>query len=172
METEEIREKMRQAYRLAEASPDTSTKLGAIYCERSEEDFGFGGWWNVAFGVNQFVEGFGTLPGDNERPFKYSITEHAERNCLFAAARKRHFPLEGVMVCNWVACPDCARAIVAAGVREVICHHECQQRTPDRWVELVNTGLLILKRGGVKLTEWSGKVGDIKNLNNSEIWEP
>ena len=165
---EEIALKMRLAYLQALKSPDTSTKLGAVYCELGY----LGGYWNIASGVNAFVKGFGDIPEDNERPFKYAVTEHAERNCIFAAARKRTFPLLGVMVCNWIACPDCARAIVASGLKEVICHHECQQRTPERWKELVNTGLLILKRGGVKVTEWSGKVGGVKNLNNGELWEP
>ena len=155
--------KLRAAYRAAEASPDRSTKLGAVYCEEG---------WTVATGINKFVEGFGDLPGDHERPFKYSLMEHAERNCLFAAARKRTAPLTGVLCCPWVACPDCARAIVGFGVPEVICHHECMIRTPERWRELVDTGLLILKRGGVKVTEWSGKVGGVTNLNNGKIWEP
>jgi dCMP deaminase len=160
--------KMRQAYLRATKSPDTSTKLGAVYCEKGE----FGDHWNVTYGVNEFVRGFGDIPGDHERPFKYAIMEHAERNCIFAAARKRTFPLQGVMVCNWIACPDCARTIVASGLQEVICHHECQIRTPERWRELVDTGLLILKRGGVKVTEWSGVVGGVKNLNNGEWWCP
>lgn len=167
MEDNEIRDKMRAAYGHASMSPDTSTKLGAIYCENDGS-----GYWNVALGINKFVEGFGDQPGDNERPFKYAVTEHAERNCIFAAARKRLLPLKGVMVCNWIACPDCARAIVASGLKEVVCHRECQQRTPERWRELVDTGLLILKRGGVKVTEWSGKVGGVTNLNNGEYWEP
>jgi dCMP deaminase len=159
----DIQLKMRGAYTLANRSPDTSTKLGAVYCEEG---------WNVAYGVNEFIEGFGDLPEHHERPLKYAVMEHAERNCLFAAAHKRTFPLTGVLVCNWVACPDCARAIVKSGLKEVICHHECQIRTPYRWQELVDTGLLILKRGGVKVTEWSGKVGGVTNLNNGEIWSP
>ena len=163
MDYEEIRLKMRAAYMHATRSPDTSTKLGAIYCEEG---------WNVAVGINEFIEGFGNEPGDHERPFKYAVMEHAERNCIFAAGHKRKFPLDGIMVCNWIACPDCARAIVKSGLKEVVCHHECQQRTPERWRELVDNGLRILKRGGVKVTEWSGKVGEVTNLNNGEIWSP
>lgn len=163
LNSSEIQSKLRAAYRLAEASPDNSTKLGAIYCEDG---------WNVATGINKFVEGFGGCSRDYDRPFKYAVMEHAERNCIFAAAHKRTFPLQGIMVATWIACPDCARVIVASGLKEVVCHHECQIRTPERWRELVDTGLLILKRGGVKVTEWSGKVGGVFNLNNSEIWEP
>ena len=76
------------------------------------------------------------------------------------------------MVANWVACPDCARAIVLSGITHVVCHEECMQRTPKRWKKLVDTGLEILKKGGVELIRWSGKVGDVENLNNGEVWYP
>lgn len=161
--TEEIPIKLRAAYREALLSPDTSTKLGAIVVD---------GGWNVAVGRNEFVRGFGDKPEHHERPLKYAITEHAERNAIFGVYRRRCFCTGLTLVCPWVACPDCARAIVLSGIREVICHKECMDRTPDRWRELVDMGLLILERGGVKLIQWSGKVGGVKNLNNGEIWLP
>lgn len=160
---DEIRLKLKTCYREALLSPDISTKLGAIVVEDG---------WNVGQGRNEFVQGFGDKPEHYERPLKYAITEHAERNAIFSVYRKRRFCTGLTLFCSWVACPDCARAIVLSGIREVICHKECMDRTPDRWRELVDTGLLILKQGGVKLFQWSGKIGGIENLNNGEIWYP
>lgn len=154
---------MQAAYRQATKSPDKSTQVGAVICDSG---------WNVAYGYNDFMPGFGNLPRDHERPLKYSLVEHAERNAIFAAVRK-NVNLKGLtMYANWASCPDCARAIVLSGLGEVIVHRACMLRTPERWRELVDTGLLILKRGGVKVTEWSGVVGGVKNLNNGEWWCP
>lgn len=159
----EVKLKMRAAYAAALKSTDTSTKNGALLCRDG---------WNVAEGFNCHVPGFGDRTEHHNRPFKYYVTEHAERAVLFNAAY-RNVPVEGTtMVAPWVACPDCARAIALMGVRCVVCHKECMIRTPDRWRELVATGLLILKHSGVEVIQWSGHVGNIHNLNNGEAWSP
>jgi dCMP deaminase len=156
---------MQTAYRAAELSTDLSTKNGAILVSNGS---------SLLMGYNHHVDGF---EGVHERPLKYEVTEHAERDVIFKAA-KMGIRTEGLtLVANWVACPDCARAIVCAGIKQVICHKECQDRTnnlrPDGsgWKESVALGLNILKKGGVEVIEWSGHVG-IENLNNGEIWMP
>jgi dCMP deaminase len=156
---------MHIAYETAQLSTDLSTKNGAILIRDS---------FPLVSGFNHHVRGF---EGVHERPLKYDVTEHAERAVIYAAA-KFGIQTDGLtLVANWVACPDCARAIVEAGIRQVICHKECQDRTnnvrPDGsgWKESVALGLNILKKGGVELIEWSGHVG-IENLNNGEIWTP
>lgn len=155
--------KMKTAYQIALLSPDKSTRLGALICQDG---------WNVAAGVNSFVKGFGYKPHHHERPFKYWVTEHAERRAIFSAFRSG-FDIKGLtLICPWVCCPDCARAIVLSGLKHVVCHEECMQRTPERWKEMIDTGLSILEHGGVELVRWSGKVGDVQNLNNGEIWYP
>lgn len=157
-----IREKLFAAYELAKRSPDTSTKLGAIIVNEG---------WNVAQGFNGFVPGYGDDSQHFERPFKYWVIEHAERAAIFHALRQ-NIDLKGLtMVAPWVACPDCARAIVLSGVTEVVCHKECMDRTPERWKEMVDTGLKILEHGGVTVVQWSGKVGT-ENFNNGGIWYP
>jgi deoxycytidylate deaminase len=108
----------------------------------------------------------------DERPMKYSLTEHAERDVIYKAARWHHRTKGSTLVANWVACPDCARAIVLAGISTVVCHQQCMDRTPDRWREMVDLGLFILKQGGVEVRQWSGTVGRVDNLNNGEIWQP
>jgi dCMP deaminase len=155
--------KMKAAYKAAEMSTDRSTKNGAILVKDG---------WNAVAGWNHHVAGYGDEPAHHERPFKYWVTEHAERDVILKAAR-RGIKTEGLtMVANWVACPDCARAVVEAGIRHVICHAECMERMPERWKEQIDVGLEILERGGVELTRWSGKIGGIENLNNGEVWLP
>lgn len=155
--------KMKAAYKVAEMSTDRSTKNGAILVSEG---------WNVIQGWNHHVAGYGDEPEHHERPFKYWVTEHAERDVILKAARAGIQTRGLTMVANWVACPDCARAVVEAGIRHVICHQECMDRDRPDWKPMVDAGLEILKRGGVELTRWSGKLGGIENLNGGEVWYP
>lgn len=163
----EIHLKLYTAYMMArESSTDRSTKLGAIIVKES---------WNVCGGVNAFIPGYGHLPEHHERPFKYWVTEHAERNAILTAVREGWDIRGGTMVAPWVACPDCARAIALAGIKHVICHKEMMDKTPERWREMVDAGLSILEHSGVEVIQWSGKVGSgdsMENLMNGEIWYP
>jgi dCMP deaminase len=160
----DIWSKMAAVYRTARHSTDQSTKNGAILIQEG---------WNVIHGWNHHVEGYGGEPGHHERPLKYDLTEHAESDVIHKAAREG-IKTEGLtMIANWVACPTCARAIVGAGIKHVICHQQCMDRIPERWKDQIERGLDILKRGGVELTIWSRKIGGgIENLNNGEIWYP
>lgn len=159
----DIQLKLRTAYKAAERSDDRSTKNGAILvCDGC----------NLLAGCNHMLPGYGDKPEHHERPFKYWVTEHAERDVILKAAAKGIRTQGLTMVANWVACPDCARAIVEAGIAAVITHKACMDRTPERWAELVDAGLNILLKGGVYLYMWDGKVGDVSNLNNGELWYP
>jgi deoxycytidylate deaminase len=163
IEHKDIPLKLRAAYKAAEKSTDRSTRNGAILVKDG---------WNLISACNSHVPGYGGMECDHERPLKYSITEHAERAVILAAARKG-IKTEGLtLVANWVACPDCARAIVLAGIETVVCHWECQQRTPERWFDLVATGMDIMTHGGVNIIQWEGKVGGVHNINNGELWAP
>jgi len=160
---EEIKHKLRLAYRMAEKSDDKSTKNGALLV-----------WdgWTVVTGYNHMMDGFGHLPEHHERPFKYWVTEHAERDVILKAAAKGIRTKGLTLVANWVACPDCARAIVESGVAAVVTHKACMDRTPERWREMVDTGLEIVRVSGVQLHIGDGEIGNVENLNNGEIWYP
>ena len=157
----EIASKLRAAYRMAKQSDDMSTRNGAILCDDG---------WNVATGCNHFMEGFGHLPEHHERPFKYSVTEHAERDVIFNAAKEGTQTQGKTLVANWVACADCARAIVLSGIICVVTHKQCMDRTPARWKEMVDLGLEII-RSKCQLVLWDGKIG-CTNWNNGEMWSP
>ena len=83
----------------------------------------------------------------HERPAKYFWTEHAERNAIYAAARNG-IPLAGCrMYLPWFPCVDCARAIVQAGISELV------SLTPDfsdpQWGEGFRVSVDLLEEAGV-----------------------
>ena len=158
-----LRKYMLEAYLSAVNSDDKSTHNGAVLVRLND---------SLCYGWNHFLDGFGEFPQHHERPMKYSLTEHAERDVIYKAVCCGFRTKGSTMVANWVACPDCARAIVLAGIDTVVCHRECMDRTPDRWSEMVDLGLFILKQGGVEVVQWSGTVGRVDNLNNGEVWQP
>jgi len=164
-----------QAYTHAKLSNDRSTQNGAIIIDEARESAS-----PLSVGWNSLVPGWGHKDEAYERPLKYSLTEHAERAAIYKAARKGE-RLEGMtMVANWVACPDCARAIVWSGIKRVICHKQCMDRTPPRWKEMVDLGLEILTENRmhpVEVIQWDGSVKDVTgmevpNLNSGEFWYP
>jgi dCMP deaminase len=156
-------DKLRAAYVAAMNSTDRTTHVGAVLVD---------GGWNVVTGCNQHTKGFGHLDEHHQRPLKYELTEHAEREVILRAAREGIQTRGLVMVAPWATCPPCARAIVKSGISKVICHKECMDRTPERWIEMVALGQEILKRGGVEIEVWSGRVGDCENLFNDGGWLP
>lgn len=163
IEHQDIRWKLKAAYKAAAKSTDRVTQNGALLVQEG---------WNIVTACNHHVEGYGDLNAHHERPMKYALTEHAERAVILAAARKGIKTKGLTLVANWVACPDCARAIVLSGIDTVVCHKDCQDRTPERWKDLVALGLDILRNGGVEIIEWEGKIGGVHNRNNGELWAP
>jgi len=64
------------------------------------------------------------VPERLERPTKYLWIEHAERNAIYNAARAG-MGLEGcTLYCELTPCMDCARAIVQAGIVQVVLDEE------------------------------------------------
>jgi dCMP deaminase len=74
-----------------------------------------------AVGFNDFPNGIRSdIAGRNEPPGKYVWMEHAERNAIYAAARSG-IALQGCrIILPWFPCVNCARAIVQAGLSELI----------------------------------------------------
>ena len=104
---------MQLALHVASWSKDRSTKVGAIVVgpDNIVRTMGYNGFPR---GVDDNVE------GRHDRPLKYRWTEHAERNAIYNAARTG-VSLDGCrMYLPWFPCMDCARAIVQAGISELI----------------------------------------------------
>lgn len=106
---------IRLAFLISEKSKDRSAKIGAVIVGPDNEirTTGFNGFPR---GVDDSVE------ERHQRPMKYQYTEHGERNAILNAAR-HGAALRGCrMYLNWepYPCPDCARAVIQAGIVEVI----------------------------------------------------
>lgn len=98
---------------VATRSKDRSTKVGCVIVGPDNE-IRSTGYNSFPRGINDDVE------ERHQRPEKYVWTEHAERNAIYAAARTGT-PTDGCRAfLPWFPCMDCARAIVQAGIKEVV----------------------------------------------------
>jgi len=98
---------------VAARSKDPNTKLGCVIVGPAHEI--------RTTGYNSFPRGIrDDVPERLVRPTKYLWIEHAERNAICNAARCGT-ALEGcTLYVEIMPCMDCARAIVQAGIREVV----------------------------------------------------
>ena len=94
-------------------SKDPNTKLGSVVVGPAHEI--------RATGYNSLVRGIrDDLPERLVRPEKYLWMEHAERNAIYNAARHGTQMQGCTLYVELLPCMDCARAIVQAGIREVV----------------------------------------------------
>lgn len=96
----------------ASRSPDPSRKTGAIIVAGGEV---------VARGRNHFPFGIACTDARLERPAKYKWIEHAERDAIYSAARRGVRTAGSDMYLTWYPCADCARAIIQADIKRLIC---------------------------------------------------
>jgi len=90
-------------------SKDNNTKIGVVLVGKNNEI--------VSTGYNSFPRGINDdVLERQEKPEKYFWFEHAERNCIYNAARIGVSTLGTTMymTCG-ISCADCARAIISAG---------------------------------------------------------
>jgi dCMP deaminase len=71
-------------------------------------------------GWNSLAQGVRRIPSRLQSPDKYLWIEHAERNAIYSAARRGVALNGGVIYVQLMPCADCARAIIQAGITEVV----------------------------------------------------
>ncbi|HSB16640.1 MAG TPA: deaminase [Bryobacteraceae bacterium] len=98
---------------VATRSKDPNTQIGSVIVGPAHEI--------RTTGYNSFPRGIrDDVPERLERPTKYLWIEHAERNAICNAARCGT-ALDGcTLFVEIMPCMDCARAIVQAGIRQVV----------------------------------------------------
>ncbi len=98
---------------VAARSKDPNTQVGCVIAGPAHEI--------RSTGYNSLPRGIrDDVPERLERPGKYLWMEHAERNAIYNAARCGT-PLEGCTIyVVLMPCMDCARAIVQAGIQQVV----------------------------------------------------
>lgn len=184
MEDELIKGFLAEAYRYAaEYSTDPSTQNGAILIHPSNhyvnEDGAIVNMMGypalLVKGANHFPKGVKESEERWQRPQKYQYVEHAERNCIYAAAAEGTPTHNKWMVCPWFACADCARAIIQAKIKRVIGHQTTIDWTPEHWKESIAVALNMLEEAGVECFFWTGKVfenDEVKIRFNGELRSP
>lgn len=156
---------MRVAYDYAaENSSDPSTQNGAILVDKAGSI--------QCYGANCFPMGIRETPERWERPLKYKIVEHAERNACYAAARLGIRTNGLITVCPWAPCPDCARAIIQSGICLLATHKQAYDLSPERWKTEIDLAIALLKEAGVAFQMFDGHVGAKPVRFNSIVWFP
>jgi dCMP deaminase len=133
---------------VATRSKDPNTKFGTIIVGPNHEI--------RSTGYNSFPRGIrDDVPERLERPAKYKWIEHAERNAIYNAARAGT-STEGCTVYQQVLpCMDCARAIVQAGIREVVVNAKTYAEYKDnpKWKPDFEMVVELFREAGIILRE-------------------
>ena len=127
----------------------------------------------VATGVNRIPTGVKKLPERLERPLKYKYITHAERTAFYEAA-KNGIQTNGCTVYTpWLACTDCAIAIIEGGAREVVSHLAFNEKTQDNWADDIFLALGMLKEAGVRVVLYEGEIGEgTRAMFDGKEWKP
>jgi dCMP deaminase len=159
-----------EAYNLSRQSKDPSTQIGAIILK--EEQLSTTSWC-CSQGINEFPKGVKDTPDRWERPLKYKIIEHAERNAIFNAGKQRQSVHGATMVCNWACCCDCARAIIQSGIKKLVTHKQAHDRASLTWKEDIEIAFTMLREAGVEIVMYDGNLDvDFEVLHSGEKWKP
>jgi dCMP deaminase len=157
-------ELLRLAYKAALVSPDPSTQTGGLLATSDRVPL------LTTMASNGFARGVGASSDRLERPLKYSYIEHAERNVIYGAARQGITTEGTILVTTWTPCAECARAIIQAGVCEMIV---LVTDEVAHWADSIDIGMAMLAESGVKVTSVVGPLGQCEAvLREGEIFLP
>jgi len=162
---ERVREYLTEAYKFAKAnSTDVSTQNGSILIDQLGN--------MVAWGANKFPRGVIETPERLQRPAKYLYVVHAE-DASIANAALNGVKTEGLtMVGTWVACNECAKPIIEAGIKRVIGHKKTFDASPEHWRGPIRIAMEMFKEAGVSYELWEGDIGGIEVLFDGQPFRP
>lgn len=138
---------------VATKSKDRSTKIGIVLVGQDNEV--------LSTGFNGFPRGIDDSNDEyHDRPMKYKITEHSERNAVYNAARQG-IKLNGATaylnIDPYHVCSDCARALIQSGIVRVVgtmdtfSGNRRDSSGNDYWEQDCAIGNRLLKEAGVTL---------------------
>ena len=145
MTEEKVQKYYKIALSIAALSKDQSTQVGAIIIGPDGE----GGPW----GYNGAPRACSAdEPGDprGERPEKYYWMAHGEANAITNAARAGVATLGCTLVCTHFPCMGCAKTIVQAGIKQVVCPDPVGGFA-ERWGEDIKRAKHLFDECGVRL---------------------
>lgn len=128
----------------ASKSKDSRTKVGCIIVGPAHEV--------RSIGYNGFPRGVHDIASRMTQDLKGYFTEHAERNAVLAAA-KVGVPLDGcTLYCSLPPCDACARAIIQAGIRQVVINYDREKQwTGSKYSETLPYSELMLREANIKV---------------------
>jgi dCMP deaminase len=132
---------------VASRSKDPNTQIGCVIVGPAHEI--------RSTGYNSFPRGIrDDVPERLERPAKYLWMEHAERNAIYNAARAGTSTEGCTIYVEIMPCMDCARAIVQAGIREVVISRERMQRySSEYYNEHFKNVEILFAEAGVRIRQ-------------------
>ena len=157
---------MEQALSAATQSDDPSTQVGAILVSPDGTDI-------IAHGCNNMPEKVRVTPERMQRPLKYDVREHAERDAIFRAAKLGRQTLDSVLVGIWAGCSHCSRAAILAGVSAFVSFPFERGGTANHWDDDIELGREMLRESGVAVVDYDFPGIAIPPLpRNGELWMP
>ncbi len=132
---------------IATRSKDKHTKCACIIVSTDHRPLSQG-YNSLPSGANDNV------PERYERPLKYKYMEHAERNAIYSAAR-HGIALSGSRIyVTGLPCVDCARAIIQAGIFEVVYDAARQAKWDSPLYQDGKMVVEMLNECGVQVRAW------------------
>lgn len=153
---------MRQVYLVARRSRDPRTKIGSVLVrENNILACGFNG---IARNVKDFSERY-----SNRRLKNDFYIVHGEHNAILDCARKGAACLGATLYTNGYPCSGCARAIIQAGIVEVIIHKNWPQMETETWKESTGHSSQMFFEAGVKVREFDMVLNEKGYCDGKEI---
>jgi dCMP deaminase len=143
-------------------SGDPRTRVGAAVKFGSDP-------LDVIFGANRLPEGVEVNDARASPQHKARYIEHAERDVLYACAREGIKTKGAIMYAPWFACCHCARAIIAAGIREVVGLRKLRNLTSARWSDEIAAAHQMLEEAGVEMWWVASDLGTTILFDGKEI---
>lgn len=131
-------------------SKDPSTKVGALFMYPETMQILSMGYNGMPRGIDE------TIAERWERPLKYKLIEHAERNAIYNAAQSGVSLRDSICVATMLPCCDCTRGIIQSGCKMVITKDisQLQQTQPevyDRWKDDWDISMSMLKEADIQI---------------------
>lgn len=131
-------------------SKDPSTKVGALFMYPGTMQILSMGYNGMPRGVDESVS------SKWERPLKYKLIEHAERNAIYNAAQSGIPLKDSICVASMCPCSDCARGVIQSGCKMVITRDivEFERENPEitsRWKPEWDVSVGMMKEAGIKI---------------------
>jgi len=141
---------MTLVYLVATRSKDRFTHIGAVVVGPDKEI--------RATGYNSFPRLINDAVESRQfRPEKYYWFAHAEMNAITNAALIGVSLKNCVLYTNGVPCATCGRAVINAGIKEVVVDEGWEKHTSNKWYQEKLRTEKMFEEAGVRLRVWAGE---------------